>query len=131
MEKTILRVVKNKHNRLVWKIIRCDSDPSVVGEITACGTPYPAYACVVGSEYETAYYLPKELRKTVQRKSPVKPMRKITDKDINYLWKAVLGRHKSPEVVFKDLPPKKLLRTFIVAWELGRDVKNIKERKTK
>lgn len=48
-------------------------------------------------------------------------MEKITDKDIDYLWNVVLGKHKSPERDFKDLPPKQLLRTFIVAWELGKE----------
>jgi len=53
---TILRVVKTeKHINNVWKIIRCDEDPSNVGEITGCGVPERASVCPIGTEYKTIF----------------------------------------------------------------------------
>jgi hypothetical protein len=64
---TILRVTLNDKRHKVWKIVRHDEDPSLVGmvrevslrSLTACGVPARAQDVPIGSEYISVLQIPE------------------------------------------------------------------------
>lgn len=61
-EITVLEVQNlacKKYNRKVWVIIRNDADKSLVGEVTASGTPARAKDLPVGTTFKSILTIPE------------------------------------------------------------------------
>jgi hypothetical protein len=60
-ETTILEVVR-RGNRKFWVIKRCDSDSTLIGQVTASGTPARAQDLPEGSTFECTLRLPRKAK---------------------------------------------------------------------
>ena len=55
---TICRVEMGNKGHKVWKVVRCDQDPGVVGEMTVCGLPR-AGVLPLGTEQTVTLKIPE------------------------------------------------------------------------